>query len=193
MRALDETGLAERTFVFFMADNGSPIAGGRIGEIVFPKGKSLLNDAGVHVPLAVRGPGVSPHGRAVETPADLSDIFPTLLELAGVAPPRVVTIDGRSLVPVLRGGEPPREWAFTQLGSRRSIRDRRFKLDSDGAFWDLRRDPLEEHDLRREPEQAGARERLGRLLAAMPPDAPPPFAPFGRRAVQASGARAPEP
>jgi arylsulfatase A-like enzyme len=193
-RALDEAGLAERTFVFFMADNGSPIGGGRIGEIVFPKGKSLLNDAGVHVPLAVRGPGISPHGRGVAAPADLSDIFPTLLELAGVAPPRGVTIDGRSLVPVLRGGESPREWAFTQLGTRRSIRDRRFKLDSDGAFWDLLRDPLEAHELRdREPEQAGTRERLGRLLAALPSDAPPPFAPFGRRAVQAAGGRVPEP
>lgn len=186
MRTLDETGMAGRTFVFFVADNGSPIAGGRIGEIVFPKSKSLLSDAGVHVPLAVRGPGVSFPGRGVEAPADLSDIFPTLLELAGVPPPPDVTIDGRSLVPVLRGGESHRQWAFTQLGTRRSVRNHRFKLDSDGAFWDLLRDPLEAHDLRDrcEPERAGPRERLGQFLAALPRDAPPPFTPFGRRAVQ---------
>jgi arylsulfatase A-like enzyme len=138
---------------------------------------------------------VSGPGRGVGAPTDLSDIFPTLLALAGVPAPKDITIDGHSLVPLLRGGESLRQWAFTQLGARRSVRDQRFKLDSDGAFWDLLRDPLEAHDLRdrREPERAGPRERLGQVLAALPTDAPPPFRPFGRREVQPAGARTPVP
>lgn len=64
--------------------------------------RSLYNQV-VRIPLIIRLPGVAP--RVVETPVSLVDVMPTLLELAGVEGP--VGMNGRSLVPALRGGSAP--------------------------------------------------------------------------------------
>jgi arylsulfatase A-like enzyme len=61
-----------------------------------------LYDTITHVPLIMRGPGVS-GGRRIHPQVALVDVFPTLLELAGLPP--VPGRDGRSLLPLVRGEE----------------------------------------------------------------------------------------
>jgi arylsulfatase A-like enzyme len=51
--------------------------------------------------MIVLWPGVTPVGERTEAPILIEDIFPTFLEMAGVARPEEATIDGHSFVPVL--------------------------------------------------------------------------------------------
>ncbi|MFT4624959.1 MAG: arylsulfatase A-like enzyme [Myxococcota bacterium] len=122
--------VADRTIVVFVGDNGTP------GGVVPEPAKGTVYQAGVHVPLLVRGPGVAA-GVVVEAPVDLVDLPATVADLAGVGFPEPV--DGVSLVPCLSDpGCRPREtgfaYAFTPNGPgpyvsySASVRDGRYKL-----------------------------------------------------------------
>lgn len=93
MRALNEEGIADRTYVIFTSDNGF-----HIGQHRLPDGKSLAYEEDICVPLYVWGPAVVPgtNRRAVAN----IDIAPTIADLAGAAIPEFV--DGRSFVNLLR-------------------------------------------------------------------------------------------
>ena len=93
--ALEETGLAPNTIVVYMGDNGYML--GEHGRFE----KHCLYDPAVRVPLIVRWPGHLPAGRKVDSMVESVDLFPTVLELLGVAPP--ANLHGRSYVPLLRG------------------------------------------------------------------------------------------
>lgn len=143
--ALDELGLRESTLILFSGDNGT--ASGvtsRFRGRPFPGGKGTVTDAGSHVPLVANWPGVVPAGRVTGALADLSDVFPTLAELAGAKAPEGVRIDGRSLVPILKGAERgPRDWVYVQLWEQYCVRDRRWALHEDGRLCDAATDPQE--------------------------------------------------
>jgi arylsulfatase A-like enzyme len=89
---LEATGELERTLVVVSGDHGAP---------GFPFGKCNLYDFGTRVPLAVRWGGAS-RGVVVNDLISLTDLAPTLLELANLPVPETMT--GRSLVPHLRAG-----------------------------------------------------------------------------------------
>jgi arylsulfatase A-like enzyme len=192
--ALDELGLRENTIVLITTDNGTPaVFGGRVGGRVFRAAADTMvegdmKEGSIDVPMIVHCPGLVPgrpfgggsesptDGRVSDALVDSSDVFPTLLELAGAPPPQGVTIDGRSFAPILRGAPDaasPREWIFSQYAHHRVVRNHRYKLRSDGRFHDLVRDPLEEHDLAGSEDPAIIREReeLQRVLDSFPPDA----------------------
>src|SRR5690606_30027548 len=99
-------------------------------------GKGDVIERGVRVPLIVRGPGIAA-GRVRDELVDLTDVLPTLAELAGAPLPNDREIDGVSMVPALldRPG-PRREWIFSYLGTERSLRDRRWLLEGDGRLYD---------------------------------------------------------
>jgi arylsulfatase A-like enzyme len=63
----------------------------------------LLWNELVHVPLIVVAPGLLPAGLVVKEPVQSLDLYPTLLELLGVAPPD--SIQGKSFAPLCFGGE----------------------------------------------------------------------------------------
>ena len=133
--------------------------------------------------MLVRAPWLMKQPHVVNSPVDFSDVFPTLLELAGIAPPKDARVDGRSLVPLLRGDARPeqqRAWIFSERGKNRTVRDERFKLDSSGKFWDLQSDPLEANDLSQSTveEVVNARRKLMAVLHSLPADGPPPFEGF---------------
>lgn len=162
--ALAGLGLAESTLVLFTADNGSPR--GIVSELAgrpVRGGKSSLADAGTHVPLIARWPGMVRPGVA-EDLVDASDFLPTLAEIAGAALPEGVALDGRSFAPQLRG-EPgrPRAWVYSGFGGRSFLRDARWKLLRSGELFDLARDPDERTPIVASgdtPESAAARARL---------------------------------
>jgi arylsulfatase A-like enzyme len=97
--ALVEQGEWDRTIVLLVSDHGEGL--GEHPRLPDNHGRFLYN-ALVHVPLALRIPGVAP--RVVEAPVSLLDVYPTLLELLGVAPGPG---DGESLLPHLVDGAPP--------------------------------------------------------------------------------------
>ena len=103
MAALDELGLAEKTVVFFLSDNGG--VQGITSMYPLRGGKGMLYEGGIRVPAFVRWPGVTDGGCHSDEPILGMDLYPTILEMAGVRPPERHAIDGVSLVPLLRGKE----------------------------------------------------------------------------------------
>jgi arylsulfatase A-like enzyme len=94
LEGLHALGLDERTLVVFTSDHGE-----EFGEHGWKGHDETLYEEVLHVPLILRAPGLVPVGVRVPHHASLVDLMPTLLELLGVAAPRL--LHGRSLVPFL--------------------------------------------------------------------------------------------
>jgi N-acetylglucosamine-6-sulfatase len=92
---LYQLGVAGETYFIFTSDNGF-----HMGERRLTEGKQTAWDHDIRVPLIVAGPGV-PAGATVSALAANVDLRPTLQELASV--PIEPRVEGRSLVPLLRG------------------------------------------------------------------------------------------
>ena len=113
---------------------------------------------------------------------DFTDFLPTLADVAGAALPTEGTLDGHSLMPLLRGEvDEIRDWIFcdytprwVNLPDARFARDRRYKLYADGRFYDISADVLEERPLidhGLSASAAAARRRLESVLVEMAGDA----------------------
>lgn len=192
LERLDALGIAERTLVIFTGDNGTPRGiTSRLGGRSIEGGKGTLTEAGTHVPLLVRWPGVTRPGSVIPHLVDSTDFFPTVLAAAGLDPvPAGPGIDGRSFLGALRGDpRPAREWVYFWFAPNggptglEAIRDERYFLHADGRLFDLESDPGGQRDLAGDPPDAarGARERLTRALATFrgtrrEPANPPPAA-----------------
>jgi N-sulfoglucosamine sulfohydrolase len=92
LRALKESGEDERTAIIFLSDHGMPL----------PFAKTQLYFHSTRTPWMVRWPGVTKAG-AVDDRHVISfvDLLPTMLEIAAL--PLPPGLDGRSIVPILRG------------------------------------------------------------------------------------------
>jgi arylsulfatase A len=110
---LDERGLGGRTIVVLVSDNGglSTIAGeGRGGPTSnepLRAGKGWLYEGGIRIPFIVRWRDRLPSGLVTAAPGVTMDLFPTLLELAGLPPRPGQHVDGVSLTRVLAGSAEP--------------------------------------------------------------------------------------
>ena len=135
LSALERKGVAEQTFVFFFSDNG-PTGPGSSGALRGRKGS--VWEGGHRVPAMARMPGVIAAGGQTNAVAVGMDLFPTMLELAGVESAVDRQLDGTSLLPVLTGsgGLPDRD-VFWRFGGRRAVRRGRFKLvrGEEGGDW----------------------------------------------------------
>lgn len=96
---LDDLGLADRTIVLFMSDNGGLV--GSTSNAPLREGKGTLYEGGIREPLIVRWPGVVRPGSVSDTVVTSVDFFPTILAMAGVDNP-VRSVDGVDITPVLR-------------------------------------------------------------------------------------------
>ena len=97
--------LRDNTLILVCSDNGPDVGAGSAGP--FRGTKATLYEGGTRSPLVVWGPGLIAPDRAGthnETSVFAAiDLVPSLLAIAGVAPPPEVTFDGENLAPVLRG------------------------------------------------------------------------------------------
>ena len=155
-RKVEEEGIADRTVIFFIGDNGTGrdiVSRFRGRDVRGAKGMTI--DAGSRVPFLAWGPGVVEAGGVSDSLVDLNDMLPTLADLAGVELPVDAPRDGESLLPVLKGGsELGRENIFihyepfwpTAKPARYAL-DRRWKLYQGGDFFDTQADPLEKTPL----------------------------------------------
>ncbi len=111
--ALDALNLADNTIVVFVSDNGglSTLSRDRAWAPTSNRplraGKGLLYEGGIRVPFIVKAPGVAQPGSLAHTPATSTDLYPTLLALAGLPLRPDQHRDGISLTPLLTGGEAP--------------------------------------------------------------------------------------
>jgi arylsulfatase A-like enzyme len=101
LAALDELGLAENTVVIFSSDNGGLSSSTRNRPL--REGKGYLYEGGVRVPLIVRWPGRVRAASVSDEPVMGTDLYPTIVELAGDRARPGATVDGRSLLPLLSG------------------------------------------------------------------------------------------
>ena len=146
---LDELGIAENTVVLYFSDNGPNSWRWNAGM----KGrKGSVDEGGLRSPLLVRWPGQIPAGQRISNVAGAIDLLPTLSDLAGIEVGATKPLDGRSLVPLLRGQDV--EWEDRLLFSLRtargqlqlSIRTQRFRLDPEGRLFDIENDPGQHRD-----------------------------------------------
>lgn len=160
--ALDRTGLAERTIVIFMSDNGglSTSEGQPTSNLPLRGGKGWLYEGGIREPWIMRAPGVTKPGSVCDTPVVSTDFYPTILDLAGLALNPQQHRDGVSLVPLLKGGElkrGPLFWHYPHYGNQGgypsgAVRDGDWKLiewyeDGSCELFNLRDDLGEKTNL----------------------------------------------
>jgi arylsulfatase A-like enzyme len=96
---LEEQGIDDRTIIIFTSDNGGRIP--TSSNVPLRAGKGSCYEGGVRVPLIVYWPNHTTAGSASDTPVITMDLFPTILEMAGLAHVGVRDVDGVSLAPLL--------------------------------------------------------------------------------------------
>ncbi len=173
LETLDRLDLWRNTLVVFLGDHGY-----HLGEREWWN-KNTLFERSCRAPLIIAGPSVQAGGECRE-PVEFLDLFPTVADLCGVAPP--AGLAGRSLRPRLEHpeAEAPGE-AFTLVvrgGGRhgQAVHTRRWHLNrwSDGTeeLYDLENDPGETRNLAGRTEQAAVMAELRQRLDRVGPYVP---------------------
>jgi choline-sulfatase len=100
--ALDALGLTDSTRVLYSSDHGENLGARGLWA------KSTLYEDSAGIPMIMAGPGV-PENRVVKAPVSLVDVFPTVLDCAGVEPDRAdADLPGTSLLAAVQGKLPAR-------------------------------------------------------------------------------------
>ncbi len=159
--ALRRSPAAGNTIIVLFSDHGW-----HLGEKGI-SGKNTLWERSTRVPLIIAGPGL-PGGQKVTRPAELLDIYPTLLDLAGMEP--IDGLDGLSLRPQIENpGHPRRPAITTHNPGNHGVRDEHWRYiryaDGSEELYDHRNDPNEWHNLAADPKHA---ETLRRLRSFLP-------------------------
>ncbi|MCX6895274.1 MAG: sulfatase [Verrucomicrobia bacterium] len=138
--ALAASGAATNTVIVLWSDNGW-----HLGEKAIT-GKNTLWNPSTHVPLIFAGPGVT-GGAKCGQPAELLDVYPTLVELCGL--PARTGLEGHSLAPQLKDPRSPRPWPAitTHNVGNHTIRTERWRYiryaDNSEELYDIQADPNE--------------------------------------------------
>ncbi len=158
--------LDDNTIIIFTGDNGGKI--GPTDNSPYRVGKGSAYEGGIRVPLIVYWPGVTKPGRVDATPNITHDLYPTVLEMTGIAAQKTV-VDGVSLAPLLKvGAKVEREalyWHYPHYHGggatpHSAIRKGEFRLihfyeDNRDELYDLAHDIGETKDLAAsQPEKA---------------------------------------
>jgi len=160
LKGLDDLDLAKKTIVLSLCDNGPNGARFNAG---LRGTKGSVHEGGCRSPLFLRWPG-NAAGKVIPQIAAHIDLYPTLLDLCGVAPPKGPPVDGRSLRPLLEGRADawPDRLLFThhvqgdqwQRPFPCAVRSQRFtavrELRGDWQLYDIAADPGQKADLAKE-------------------------------------------
>jgi len=170
LKRVDQLGLTNRTIVFFLSDNGPEGAEGSRYNAGMRGMKGTVHEGGMRVPLFVRWPGHFKPNTVVKPLAAHVDLLPTIAELCGVAEPKTLPLDGKSLVPLLT--DKVQSWPDRMIFARtsgwrsvlsfnepivqdlhtlgRTVRTQRWRATDEGDGWqlyDMPNDPSEKHDV----------------------------------------------
>ena len=164
--ALDRGDRWANTVVVVVGDNGI-----HRGEHGIWKKNSLF-EVSSRVPLFIVAPGMREPGAATESLVELVDIYPTLVDLAGL--PTVDGLDGTSLVPILRDPKQTVKMAaftYSERGGDRlatSVRTRRYRYtqwpSGEAELYDHDLDPHEHVNLAGRPDHSTVVEEMLALI-----------------------------
>jgi len=166
INSLSEQGLIDNTIVIFTSDNGglSTVLNGRqqptTANVPLRAGKGWLYEGGIRVPLIVRAPRFLTPGES-DVPTTTTDLFPTLLDMAGITFFNRSILDGSSLLDLADKQESGKArvlaWHFPHYhGSGwtpgAALRVGKWKLiqlyeDQRLELYDLEKDIAEQYDL----------------------------------------------
>ncbi|MFC1637197.1 sulfatase, partial [Planctomycetota bacterium] len=181
LSALKDLGLADDTVVIYSSDHGDFVAGhGMVEKCAV--GHNVYEDT-LQVPLIFHWPGEFERDDTYDGLVELTDLYPTLLEITGISRPAGgYDLPGRSLVPVLTGGTIPRKsYVISENWSQVTVIGERYKLGTwitppakyatwnwgkthPGMLFDRQSDPLEVNNLIDDPEMKSVREKLRGFL-----------------------------
>lgn len=169
--ALDASPLKDNTIVVLWSDHGFHIGEKENWE------KFALWTQSTRVPLFIHAPGQSRDGQQTLQPVTLTDLYPTLCELAGLPVP--AQCDGGSLVPQLTDPEAARSrtsltsyvFGGEQIASH-AVSDARYRFIRYGndfeELYDLETDPDEFNNRAADPALAEVKARLAQALPTSP-------------------------
>ncbi|MFK7819718.1 MAG: sulfatase [Planctomycetaceae bacterium] len=149
LAAVDDSAIARNTIIVVCSDHGW-----HLGEKEGWRKRSLWEES-TRVPLVIIAPGITSPGTRCEEVVSLMDLYPTLVELAGIPDPS--GLDGTSLLPQLLDVTAVRtQPALTTIGQfNHSVRSHEYRLNEyvDGSreLFDLTTDPSEWFNLADDP------------------------------------------
>lgn len=158
LKALEETGKLDDTIIIFTSDNGGLSTAEGSPTCNFParEGKGWSYEGGTRVPLAITYPKIVQSGIHSQFPTTSPDLYPTILDMAGLPLQPQQHVDGISLLPVLKGHtltDRPIFWHYPHYGNQggtpaSSLRYGKWKLieffeDMHTELYDLDKDPSE--------------------------------------------------
>jgi len=170
--AVEENGLRDNTLMFFLADNGGPLAsektpkgGNGSSNAPFRGGKGNVYDGGVHVPFIASWPAKIKAGSRYNKPVSALDIARTAVEVAGADADFGPAMEGVDLIPFVTGeleGAPHpylywrngdgRQWSILAADGTKHMRSRDQRAP---LLFSLPNDISESNDLAAEqPERA---------------------------------------
>ncbi|MDO4355138.1 MAG: sulfatase-like hydrolase/transferase [Clostridia bacterium] len=177
---LERQGILDNTLIYFQSDNGpsretrnwldgteDPYYGGTSG--IFTGHKYSLFEGGIRIPAIMSWPGHIPAGRVIDSPHAAMDVFPTVLEACG-GDPGEYELDGRSMLPMMLGGEEAvHEAIFWEMDEQTAMRSGNYKLVLHGRLVEGEQQRAEVFlsDLSRDP---GERENLAEALPEVTED-----------------------
>jgi choline-sulfatase len=173
--SLEENGFGEDTIIVFASDHGDMLCErGMVQKRTFYEWSS-------RVVLIMRFPDGRQRGTARPEPVNLIDLFPTFLDVAGVAEEERLPVDGRSLTGLLDGSDAGDWVAFSEYHSQGAhgpcfmVRQDAYKYVSihgyESQLFDLEADPGEWRNLAGRPAYKDIEEHLrARILAQFDPD-----------------------
>ena len=140
MAKLEELKLTEDTIIVFFHDNGpngNRWNGGMKGR------KGSTDEGGVRSPLLVKWPASIPGGKKISQIASVTDLLPTLADLAGAPVASKKPLDGVSLKPLLTEDAPawPERMLLNTWNRKVSVRTQQYRLDNRGVLFDIPADP----------------------------------------------------
>jgi len=130
LKKLKQTGLDKNTIVVFTSDHGY-----HLGEHGHWQKQTLFENS-TRVPLIFSGPGIESNVRIENSPVELIDIYPTLMDLTGIESPDHVV--GKSLRPVFENNNfKVRNSALTRWRNGYSIKTENYRLTKWGENGEL--------------------------------------------------------
>lgn len=165
---LDRLDLTKDTVIVFMSDHGY-----HLGEYGMWQKQSLFEQV-AKVPFIISAPGMKLNGKSSQALVESLDLYPTVAELCGLPAPKY--LDGKSLVPVLKGEEiGVRDAAFTQVQRAKdapgySVRTIMYRYtewaygEKGAQLYDMEKDPFQTKNLADDPAYAQPRAEMSAMI-----------------------------
>lgn len=196
VKVLEEEKIRENTIIIWTTDNGTSRGiSGSMNGVSVQGGKAQTTENGICMPLIISWPEKLKAGQKSNALIDITDLFPTFLDLAGVEINSVLgdkNIDGKSFKKVLveNAAKSEREWILGMGGQNnarltengvenqyvfrdRVLRNERFKLfvgtnRLPEKFYDLQDDPFEKTNLMDSLNSTERKENFEKLVGVIP-------------------------